>query len=46
MHNTEITLTSSTLQAFPGVIATRYHTEVKNVFMLSNRERKKLRKVI
>ena len=46
MLNTETALTSSPLQAFAGVVATRYYTEVTNAFMLSKGETKELKKAI
>lgn len=46
MHNSETALTSSPLQAFAGVVVTRYYTEVTNAFMLLKGERKELKKAI
>lgn len=34
MHNTETALPSSSVQAFAGVVATRYYTEVTNTLSL------------
>lgn len=43
MHNSETALPFSPLQAFAGVVATRYYTEVTNAFMLSKGETKELK---
>lgn len=44
MHNTERALPSFPVQAFAGVVATRYYTEVSNTSAVSKGEMKELDK--